>query len=353
MERNVTAAEPLLRVENLVKHYRAKRGRRRGRAGEVVHAVDGVSLQLQPGETLGIVGESGCGKSTLARTLVRLTEPTSGHAWFDGDDIFALPRGELRAVRRHIQMIFQDPYSSVNPRLTIEQIVAEAWDGHPELRPPENSRRAHIGALLERVGLDGDMLDRRPREFSGGQLQRVGIARALAVAPRLIICDEPVSALDVSIQAQVINLLKELQRDRNVAYLFISHDLAVVRHVASRIAVMYLGKVVEAGPAAEICDNPTHPYTQALLAAGHGERRSGMARRVRMHGELPDPTRPPSGCRFRTRCWKAQSICAESEPALEQRVLPGTVSACHFAEPIAALPVRNAAAPANESHARC
>ena len=346
---NASAPEPLLRIEDLVKHYRA---RSRGhRSGEVVHALDGVSLELRSGETLGIVGESGCGKSTLARTLVRLTEPTSGHAWYDGRDIFALGRRELRAIRRDIQMVFQDPYSSVNPRLTVEQIVAEAWDGHPELAPA-GARREHIAALLERVGLDGEMLDRRPREFSGGQLQRVGIARALAVDPRLIVCDEPVSALDVSIQAQVINLLQRLQLESGVAYLFISHDLAVVRHVADRIAVMYMGKIVEIGSAAEICDTPTHPYTQALLTARHGERRPEAGRRLRLRGDLPDPTHPPSGCRFRTRCFKAQPVCADEPPALVERAVPGLLSACHFAEPMPAMSATAPAGPADAEESR-
>jgi oligopeptide transport system ATP-binding protein len=328
--------EPLLRVTNLVKHFHPRQKRGRGRA--TVHAVDDVSFDLYPGETLGIVGESGCGKSTLARTLVRLVEPTAGEAWYGGRDIFALSRTEMRQVRRDIQMIFQDPYSSVNPRMTVEAIVAEAWDAHPAARP-KGSQRDVVVELLERVGLDADAVQRYPREFSGGQLQRVGIARALAVDPRLVICDEPVSALDVSIQAQVINLLQDLQRDAHVAYVFISHDLAVMQQVADRIAVMYLGKIVEIGASEEISSNPSHPYTQALLAAVPSAARATKTPegRLRLRGEPPDPTDPPSGCRFRTRCWKAQAVCAEEEPALLERVQPGLRSACHFAEPITAL----------------
>jgi oligopeptide transport system ATP-binding protein len=348
----MTELEPVLRVENLVKHFHGKHGGPFSRKRAVVQAVDDVSFDLHPGETLGIVGESGCGKSTLARTLVRLTEPTAGHAWFEGRDIFALDREQLRAVRNDIQMIFQDPYSSVNPRLTIEAIVAEAWDAHPDA-VPKDARRQKVIELLDRVGLDADALLRRPREFSGGQLQRIGIARALAVDPRLLICDEPVSALDVSIQAQVLNLLKELQRERNVAYVFISHDLAVVQQVADRIAVMYLGKIVEIGPAEEICSNPSHPYTQALLTAVPVAARVADAapdRRIRLRGEAPDPSDPPSGCRFRTRCWKATDLCAREVPALIERVQPGVASACHFAAPMALisegeLAVATAAAP--------
>lgn len=329
--------EPLLRVENVVKHFRGGSGSLLSRRRTVVHAVDGVSFDLHRGQTLGIVGESGCGKSTLARTLVRLTEPTGGHAWYQGRDIFSLTRKELRALRQDIQMIFQDPYSSVNPRLTIEAIIAEAWDGQTDLMP-KGSRRNAVKALLERVGLEADALDRRPREFSGGQLQRVGIARALAVNPQLLICDEPLSALDVSIQAQVINILKELQREANVASVFISHNLAVVQQVADYIAVMYLGKIVELGPAAAICENPTHPYTQALLTAVPVAARTTdvtSGGRIRLHGEPPDPTRPPSGCRFRTRCWKAERRCAEEVPAFINRGQAGVLSACHFAEPMA------------------
>jgi oligopeptide transport system ATP-binding protein len=336
--------EPLLRVTNLVKHFHSRHKGGRGRA--TVHAVDDVSFELYPGETLGIVGESGCGKSTLARTLVRLVKPTAGEAWYRGRDIFALRRKEMHPIRRDIQMIFQDPYSSVNPRMTVEAIIAEAWDAHPEAKP-DSSQREAVVALLERVGLDADAVHHYPREFSGGQLQRVGIARALAVDPRLVICDEPVSALDVSIQAQVINLLQDLQREANVAYVFISHDLAVMQQVADRIAVMYLGKIVETGPSEEICSNPSHPYTQALLAAVPSAARATHAseRALRLRGEPPDPTDPPSGCRFRTRCWKAQAVCAEETPALVERTQPQVRSACHFAEPIAVLAPRESQAP--------
>jgi len=329
-------AEPLLRVSNVVKHFQGKRSGLLGRNRSVIHAVDDVSFEIDAGETLGIVGESGCGKSTLARTLVRLVEPTAGQAWYVDRDIFALSRKDLRAIRRDIQMIFQDPYSSVNPRMTVEAIVAEAWDGVPEAAP-KRSRRSRVVELLQRVGLDADALDRYPREFSGGQLQRIGIARALAVDPRLLICDEPVSALDVSIQAQVLNLLKQLQRDSNLACIFISHDLAVVQHVTDRIAVMYFGKIVELGEATALCANPSHPYTQALLSAVPvAARRRDVEpdRRIRLQGELPDPSDPPSGCRFRTRCWKVEQRCLDEEPALLDRVQAGVFSACHFAEPL-------------------
>lgn len=322
--------QPLLRVNDLVVHFPGHRTGllRGGRA--TVHAVDGVDFDIAAGEMLGIVGESGCGKSTLARTLVRLIEPTSGEAWFDGRDLFRLSRHELRDARKDIQMIFQDPYSSVNPRMTVEAIVAEAWDGVPATAP-RGRRRARVTELLERVGLDADALDRYPREFSGGQLQRIGIARALAVNPRLLICDEPVSALDVSIQAQVLNLLKEIQRESNLACIFISHDLAVVQHVTDRIAVMYFGKIVELGPAAHVCETPSHPYTQALLSAAPvASRQAGAGQRIRLVGELPDPTQPPSGCRFRTRCWKAVERCAEETPLLVPHRIEGVVSACHF-----------------------
>jgi oligopeptide/dipeptide ABC transporter ATP-binding protein len=321
--------QPLLRVNGLVAHFRGHRTGVLGGTHATVHAVDGVSFEMAAGETLGIVGESGCGKSTLARTLVRLVEPTAGEAWFDGRDLFRLSRKELRDTRRDIQMIFQDPYSSVNPRMTVEAIVAEAWDGVPEAAPP-GKRRARVTELLERVGLDADALDRYPREFSGGQLQRIGIARALAVNPRLLICDEPVSALDVSIQAQVLNLLKKIQRESNLACIFISHDLAVVQHVTDRIAVMYFGKIVELGPAETVCETPSHPYTQALLSAVPDAKRTpGPGRRIRLVGDLPDPTHPPTGCRFRTRCWKARERCGE-EPALEPHRVDGVVAACHF-----------------------
>lgn len=321
---------PLLRVNDLVAQFPGRRTGMLGGARTTVHAVDGVSFDIHPGEMLGIVGESGCGKSTLARSLVRLVEPTSGEAWFDGRDLFQLSRKELRATRKDIQMIFQDPYSSVNPRMTVEAIVAEAWDGVPEAAPP-GGRRKRVTELLERVGLDADAVSRYPREFSGGQLQRIGIARALAVNPRLLICDEPVSALDVSIQAQVLNLLREIQRESHLACIFISHDLAVVQHITDRIAVMYFGKFVELGPAEQVCETPSHPYTQALLSASPVvSRQPGARERIRLIGELPDPTQPPTGCRFRTRCWKAVTRCAEEPPLLVPHHVEGVVSACHF-----------------------
>ena len=323
---------PLLSVKDLVKHYPIERkgflGARRG----TIKAVDGVSFDLHRGETLGLVGETGCGKSTIARTLMRLEEPTGGAAYFKGRDLFTLSKASVQALRREIQMVFQDPFASLNPRMEVGQIVAEPWVVHPGIVPKEE-QGAKVSALLERVGLQPTDARRYPHEFSGGQRQRIGIARALALQPELIICDEPVSALDVSVQAQVINLLAELQADLGLSYIFIAHDLAVVRQISDRVAVMHLGRIVEVGDEEEIYVRPTHPYTQALLSAvpvpnpvGRKERR-----RIVLEGELPSPVDPPSGCTFRTRCWKAEPVCSQDRPQLIDRFDHGHPSACHFA----------------------
>jgi len=321
---------PILQVEGLVKHYPVTQGVLFKREVGRVKAVDGVDLELRRGETLGVVGESGCGKSTLAKLLLAAERPTSGTVRFEGRDIFALPRRELRAMRRRIQMVLQDPYSSLNPRMTVGDIVGEPFAIHPDVAP-KGQRRTRVQELLEVVGLDPDHVNRYPHQFSGGQRQRVGIARALALKPDVIVCDEPVSALDVSVQAQVMNLLAELQREFGLAYLFIAHDLAAVRHISDRIAVMYLGKVVETGDQAQIYEQPTHPYTQALLSAVPVPDPEAPVARIELEGEPPSPIDPPSGCRFRTRCWKAEDICAEEEPALVSRDDSAHPSACHFA----------------------
>ena len=326
--------EVILRVEDLVKHYPATRGPLLGRAPGGVRAVDGVSFELRRGETLGIVGESGCGKSTLAKLLLRLETPTSGRALFDGEDIFAKEGAALRALRRRFQMILQDPYTSLNPRMTVGDIVGEPFEIHPEVVPP-GRRRARVAELLDLVGLNPEHISRYPHQFSGGQRQRIGIARALALNPQVVVCDEPVSALDVSIQAQVINLLERLQAELHLSYIFIAHDLSVVQHISDRVAVMYLGRIVEIGPEEEIYERPTHPYTQALLSAvpAPDPRLRGRRRMIRLEGDVPSPANPPSGCRFRTRCWKAVERCAVEEPALVERPAAGPhPSACHYPE---------------------
>jgi oligopeptide transport system ATP-binding protein len=323
--------EPILRVEGLVKHYPVTSGAVRRKQVATLRAVDGVSFELRAGECLGIVGESGCGKSTLAQTLLRLVEPTAGHAWFHGRDIFAMDRRELRELRRKIQIVFQDPFESLNPRMTVGQILSEPWEIHPGI-VPRAARRDRAGQLLEMVGLRPEHIDRYPAQFSGGQRQRIGVARALALEPEIIVCDEPVSALDVSVQAQVINLLQDVQQEFGLAYLFIAHDLGVVRHVADDVAVMYLGKVVEHGSEPAVFDTARHPYTHALLSAAPVARFAEAERteRILLTGEIPSPIDPPSGCTFHTRCWQAHDVCSRDAPLLAEQGADGHVAACHF-----------------------
>jgi peptide/nickel transport system ATP-binding protein len=317
----------LLEARDLVKHFTV-RGTTFRSGGDVVHAVDGVSLDVRSGETLGVVGESGCGKSTLGRLLVRLHEPTSGSISFGGHNITTLSRRRLRPYRREMQMIFQDPYASLNPRKRVGQILADPFEIHGGLS--HEKIRQRVRELLEVVGLSPDHVNRYPHEFSGGQRQRIGVARALALNPKLIVADEPVSALDVSIQAQVINLLDDLQSDFDLTYVFIAHDLGVVHHVSDRIAVMYLGVIVEVGPSDELFLAPVHPYTEALLSAIPAIEGEEEVRRERivLEGEVPSPVAPPSGCRFRTRCRYATDICRTERPPLVDHG-GGRFAACH------------------------
>jgi oligopeptide transport system ATP-binding protein len=330
--------EPILEVRDLVKHFPVRVGVLFKHTIGHVRAVDGVSFALQKGETLGVVGESGCGKSTLAQVLMRLEPPTSGAALFEGRNIFAMRGPELRRLRRNIQIVLQDPYTSLNPRMTVGDIVGEPFEIHSDVAP-KASRRDKVRELLDVVGLNPEHINRYPHQFSGGQRQRIGIARALALRPKVIICDEPVSALDVSIQAQVMNLLGELQKEFGLSYVFIAHDLSVVRHLSDRVAVMYLGKLVEVGTEEEIYERPMHPYTQALLSAVPVPDPTvrGQRQVIRLEGDVPSPVDPPSGCRFRTRCWKAAEVCANEEPELISRG-DGHPSACHFAEERSVVP---------------
>ncbi len=319
---------PLLKVNNLVKHFSIKGGILQ-REVDRVHAVDGVSFEVAPGETLGLVGESGCGKSTTGRCILRLIEPTSGEVWFEGQNVTALDRNELRALCRDMQIIFQDPFASLNPRMTVGGIIGEALTIHGLAK----SRKEHddrIVQLLETVGLQADHMRRYPHEFSGGQRQRIGIARALAVEPKLIVCDEPVSALDVSIQAQVVNLLEDLQQKFNLTYIFIAHDLSVVEHISNRVAVMYLGRIVEVASSKDLYADPLHPYTEALMSAVPIPDPQLKRQRIRLEGDVPNPINPPTGCHFHTRCpIRKLPLCSTEAPKLKQGK-DGHWVACHL-----------------------
>nr|WP_275405953.1 MULTISPECIES: dipeptide ABC transporter ATP-binding protein [unclassified Streptomyces] len=332
--------EPILSVRGLVKHFPLTQGILFRKQIGAVKAVDGVNFDLYQGETLGIVGESGCGKSTVARLLMNLETVTAGQVLYKGEDITKLSGKALKVVRRNIQMVFQDPYTSLNPRMTVGDIIGEPYEIHPEVAPKGDRRKA-VEDLLDVVGLNPEYINRYPHQFSGGQRQRIGIARGLALRPEIIVADEPVSALDVSVQAQVVNLMGRLQDEFNLSYMFIAHDLSIVRHISDRVGVMYLGKIVEIGNDDEIYEHPTHPYTQALLSAVPVPDPDARDRRERiiLVGDVPSPANPPSGCRFRTRCWKAQERCTLEEPLLAvPAVFRGLDSpaahdsACHFAE---------------------
>ncbi|HVS82816.1 MAG TPA: oligopeptide/dipeptide ABC transporter ATP-binding protein [Pyrinomonadaceae bacterium] len=319
--------KPLISIRDLEVHFPSTGGSLFGRARQIVKAVDGVTLDIYPGETLGLVGESGCGKSTLGRAILRLTEPTSGQVLFRGKDLAHLSNSAMRAQRRHLQIIFQDPYASLNPRMTVGQIIGEPIETFRLARGPE--KRQRVQDLLETVGLSARFLKRYPHEFSGGQRQRIGIARALAVEPNFIVADEPISALDVSIQAQIMNLLDRLRREKDLTYLFISHDLRAIRHVSDRVAVMYLGKIVELAPAKNIYAQPLMPYTKALISAVPvpDPKIELTRRRVVLEGDVPSPINPPRGCRFHTRCPYAIDACRDVEPQLVQ-IKPNHFAAC-------------------------
>jgi peptide/nickel transport system ATP-binding protein len=320
----------LLSIKGLVKHFPVKKGVFQQTVGQV-RAVDDVSFDIAPGETLGLVGESGCGKSTVGKTILKLIDPTDGEIWLSGVRIDGLSKGEMRPFRRQMQVVFQDPYSSLSPRLTVREIIGEPLKNFGVAAGRELERQ--VVELAQKVGLRAEALDHYPHEFSGGQRQRIGIARALALRPSLIICDEPVSALDVSVQAQVINLLVDLQRDFGLSYLFIAHDIAVIEHISHRVAVMYLGKIVELADRAALFARPQHPYTEALLSAVPVPDPEIERKRIILTGDVPSPIDPPSGCRFRTRCPLAFDRCAVDEPPIRE-VLPGHHVACHLRQPV-------------------
>jgi oligopeptide transport system ATP-binding protein len=330
---NMSDEDTVLEVRDVKKYFPLTRGIVLKRTVGHVKAVDGVTVKLSRGETLGVVGESGCGKSTLGRLIMGLETPTEGSIKILGEEMAGLNPRQMRKMRRNVQIVLQDPYSSLDPRMTVGDIVSEPFDIHQDVVAKKDRRKA-VQDLLEVVGLNPDHINRYPHQFSGGQRQRIGIARALALRPKVLVCDEPVSALDVSVQAQVVNLFERLQEEFGLAYVFIAHDLSVVRHISDRVMVMYLGKAVEIGNETEIYEHPTHPYTQALLSAVPvpDPRLRGNRDQIVLSGDVPSPANPPSGCRFRTRCWKAEDICATDDPALVVRETSAHPSACHFAE---------------------
>jgi oligopeptide transport system ATP-binding protein len=328
-EHNAQGQTPLLEVDNLVKHYPIRGGILR-RTRQYARAVDGVSFTLQRGETLGLVGESGCGKTTISRTILRLEKATSGRVFFQGTDMFGASRGALKTLRRNMQIIFQDPYASLDPRLTVGESIAEGLVIHG-IGNSRQERNEAVREALVRVGLNAGHMGRFPHEFSGGQRQRIGIARALVMRPDFVVCDEPVSALDVSVQSQVLNLLRSLQQEMGLTYLFIAHNLSVVEHISDRVAVMYLGKIVELAGRDALYRRPMHPYTKALISAIPIPDPTVRGDRILLEGDVPSPINPPSGCRFHPRCWMAEEVCREQEPPFEAKE-PGHWSACHFAE---------------------